>query len=94
MSELGEVLKRLSEVIAARRDAAPTASYTAKLLAGGPERCAKKFGEEAVETVIAGVSGSEAQMKAQRPSGDTTSPLFPDSSEPGSKEKAAPGRQT
>lgn len=41
--------------IALRASAAPTESYTAKLLADGIDRCARKFGEEAVETIVAAV---------------------------------------
>lgn len=51
MSE--DVLPRLADTIAARRDAAADASYTRRLLDGGPAHAAKKFGEEAVETIIA-----------------------------------------
>ena len=57
MSDFAETLDRLAATIAARKGADPASSYTAKLLSEGPERCAKKFGEEAVETVIAAVSG-------------------------------------
>ncbi|HEX4096262.1 MAG TPA: phosphoribosyl-ATP diphosphatase [Caulobacteraceae bacterium] len=59
MSDLSEILDRLAATIAARKSADPATSYTAKLLSEGPERCAKKFGEEAVETVIAAVSGDK-----------------------------------
>lgn len=45
----------LAEVVAARRDADPEASYTARLLAAGPERIGRKLGEEAMETVLAAV---------------------------------------
>ena len=51
---LGDVLTRLYDTLNARKDADPKTSYTAKLLQGGPAQCAKKFGEEAIETVIAG----------------------------------------
>ncbi|MHA1164055.1 MAG: phosphoribosyl-ATP diphosphatase [Alphaproteobacteria bacterium] len=51
-----DVLKKLSETIAARARASGDTSYTRTLLDGGAERCARKLGEEAVETVIAGVS--------------------------------------
>lgn len=54
----GSVLDRLFATIAARRGADPGASYTAKLFSEGRARIAQKFGEEAVETVIAGVEGS------------------------------------
>ncbi len=57
MSAFSETLDRLAATIAARKGADPASSWTAKLLSEGPERCAKKFGEEAVETVIAAVSG-------------------------------------
>ena len=57
MTDFSETLTRLAATIAARKGADPASSYTAKLLSEGPERCAKKFGEEAVETVIAAVSG-------------------------------------
>lgn len=49
-------LRDLEDIVRARA-AAPTAeSYTAQLVAAGPERAAKKFGEEAVEAVIAAVA--------------------------------------
>jgi phosphoribosyl-ATP pyrophosphohydrolase len=51
------VLSDLAETIAARRDAAPESSYTAKLISAGIEKCAQKTGEEAVEFAIAAVSG-------------------------------------
>jgi len=52
MSRFDDVLQRLSATIAARRGADPGQSYTAQLLQD-PARAAKKFGEEAVEAVIA-----------------------------------------
>jgi len=58
-------LDRLFATIEARRSADPTASYTAKLLADGVERCAKKFGEEAVETAIAAVAGRRESTIAE-----------------------------
>ncbi len=50
------VLQKLAETIAARRAASGDGSYTRQLLDGGAEKCARKLAEEAVETVIAGVS--------------------------------------
>lgn len=50
-------LDRLFEVIAARKGADPASSYTARLFSKGVPACAQKLGEEAVETVIAAVSG-------------------------------------
>lgn len=46
-------LDRLEAAIAARRGGDPAASYVAKLTAKGRAKMAQKFGEEAVETVIA-----------------------------------------
>ncbi len=59
---MSEGLDRLFTVIAARKGADPASSYTAKLLAAGVETCAKKFGEEAVETVIAAVARDKAEL--------------------------------
>ncbi len=50
-------LERLSQTIAARKGADPDSSWTARLLARGPEKCAEKFGEEAIEAVIEAVRG-------------------------------------
>lgn len=65
MERLAQALTRLQATIDARRGADPAGSYTAKLLSGGPERAAKKFGEEAVETVIAGVGGDPDALAAE-----------------------------
>ncbi len=45
-------LEQLAQTIAERAKADPDSSWTAKLLAKGPEKCAEKFGEEAVEAII------------------------------------------
>ncbi len=47
------VLEDLAATVAARKGADPDSSWTAKLFAKGPEKCAEKFGEEAVEAIIA-----------------------------------------
>lgn len=52
MTRLSETVARLMETIKARKSADAGTSYTASLLQD-PTRAAKKFGEEAVETVIA-----------------------------------------
>jgi phosphoribosyl-ATP pyrophosphohydrolase len=46
-------LADLEKIVAKRARSGDPDSWTAKLFAGGMERAAKKFGEEAVETVIA-----------------------------------------
>lgn len=54
-------LTDLEVIVAARANASPETSYSAKLLAGGPPRAAKKFGEEAVELCLAtAAEGDEA----------------------------------
>ena len=58
-------LDRLFATIAARKDADAGTSYTAQLLAAGVEKCAKKFGEEAVETVIAAVARDPKALAAE-----------------------------
>lgn len=58
-------LDRLAATIAARRSADPESSWTAKLLAKGPEKCAEKFGEEAVEAIIEAVKGDRAKLTSE-----------------------------
>jgi phosphoribosyl-ATP pyrophosphohydrolase len=65
MSRFTDTLDRLQATIAARKGADPGSSYTAKLLGEGAERLAKKFGEEAVETVIAAVQGDPDALAAE-----------------------------
>ncbi len=61
-----DVLERLAATIRARRSAAATgSSYTRQLLDAGPIGCAKKLGEEAIETVIAGASESEDKLRQE-----------------------------
>lgn len=50
-------IEDLAATIAARAKALPETSYTAKLLEMGPAYCARKFGEEAIEAVVAAVEG-------------------------------------
>jgi phosphoribosyl-ATP pyrophosphohydrolase len=58
-------LERLAAVIAARNGGDAGASWTAKLLAAGPEKCAEKFGEEAVEAIIEAVKGDRDKLTAE-----------------------------
>ncbi|MFD1156855.1 phosphoribosyl-ATP diphosphatase [Roseovarius aestuarii] len=55
-------LDDLAAVIATRSTAEASESWTAKLLAQGPAKCAEKFGEEAVEAVIEAVRGDKAAL--------------------------------
>ncbi|WP_417600639.1 phosphoribosyl-ATP diphosphatase [Pararhodobacter oceanensis] len=58
-------LKTLAATIEARKAADPDGSWTAKLLAKGPEKCAEKFGEEAIEAVIEAVKGDRARLTSE-----------------------------
>ncbi|WP_234853089.1 phosphoribosyl-ATP diphosphatase [Paracoccus everestensis] len=58
-------IHNLAATIAARKTADPDESWTAKLLAKGPEKCAEKFGEEAVEAIIEAVKGDRARLTAE-----------------------------
>ena len=58
-------LDQLAARIAERAKASPDESYTAKLLADGIDRCARKFGEEAVETIIAAASRDRAGLTGE-----------------------------
>ena len=49
-------LDQLNERIGERSGASPDESYTARLLRDGPDRCARKFGEEAIELIVSAVS--------------------------------------
>ncbi|WP_425092469.1 phosphoribosyl-ATP diphosphatase [Tropicimonas sp. S265A] len=59
---MSDVLIRLAATIAARKGADPETSWTAKLLSKGPEKAAEKFGEEAVEAIIAAAKDDKANL--------------------------------
>lgn len=65
MSAPLEVLARLEATIRARAGGDPAASHTAGLLAKGPAKCAEKFGEEAVEAIVAAALGDRAALTAE-----------------------------
>jgi len=58
-------LDALNDRISQRAMASPDESYTAKLLQDGIDKCARKFGEEAVEAIIAAVSRDEPGLIAE-----------------------------
>lgn len=60
-----DILDRLVATIAARRSGDPASSYVAALTAKGRAHLARKFGEEAVETVIAGIGEDRAALTAE-----------------------------
>lgn len=59
------ILNDLSATIMARKGADPDSSWTAKLLAKGPEKCAEKFGEEAIEAIIEAVKGDRERLTSE-----------------------------
>ena len=58
-------LAELERIVAERGLSGDSGSWTAKLFAGGMDRAAKKFGEEAVETVIAAVGGDNKALVSE-----------------------------
>jgi phosphoribosyl-ATP pyrophosphohydrolase len=64
-SDAAFTLADLAAIVAARAGASAEASYTKSLLDAGPQRAAKKFGEEAVEAVVAAVAGDRAALVAE-----------------------------
>ncbi|MFC5372179.1 bifunctional phosphoribosyl-AMP cyclohydrolase/phosphoribosyl-ATP diphosphatase HisIE [Brevundimonas faecalis] len=56
---------RLERTIHERAKAAPSESWTARLIAQGPKRAAQKVGEEGVETALAGAAGDEAELASE-----------------------------
>jgi phosphoribosyl-ATP pyrophosphohydrolase len=55
-------LDRLAATIKARRSADPATSWTAQLLAQGPQKAAEKFGEEAREAIAEAIKGDRAAL--------------------------------
>lgn len=58
-------LEELEQIIATRAAASPDDSWTAKLLAKGPEKVAEKFGEEAIEALIEAVKGDSVRLTSE-----------------------------
>ena len=58
-------LEELARVVETRAKADPETSWTAKLLAKGPEKCAEKFGEEAVEAIIEAARGDRERLTSE-----------------------------
>lgn len=58
-------LDRLAATVESRRGADADSSWTASLLARGPEKCAEKFGEEAIEAIIEAVRGDRARLTSE-----------------------------
>jgi phosphoribosyl-ATP pyrophosphohydrolase len=60
-----ETLRQLEATIAARRMAPADTSYVARLNAGGVPLMARKFGEEAIETIVAALSDDKGALTAE-----------------------------
>lgn len=58
-------LEELEQIIASRATASPEESWTAKLLAKGPEKVAEKFGEEAIEAIVEAVKGDKDRLTSE-----------------------------
>lgn len=58
-------IERLAATIAARTGADPDTSWTARLMSQGPEACARKFSEEAIEAAFAALKGDRAALAAE-----------------------------
>lgn len=58
-------LNDLYATILARKSADPDSSWTAQLLAKGPEKCAEKFGEEAIEAIIEAIRDDKAALTSE-----------------------------
>jgi phosphoribosyl-ATP pyrophosphohydrolase len=56
------ILRRLGEVITARKQADPASSYVAGLLAKGQDAVLRKVAEEATETLLASKDGDKLQI--------------------------------
>ena len=65
MDTSGETLARLEATIRQRLGASPEESYVAKLHAKGLPIIARKLGEEAVETIIAALSGTREELTGE-----------------------------
>ncbi len=59
------ILHDLAATIEARKGADPDSSWTAKLLSKGPEKCAEKFGEEAIEAIIEAAKGDNKKLTSE-----------------------------
>ena len=59
---MNKILERLDLTIQEKTTESPNKSYTAKLLKKGTEKCAEKFGEEAIELIVASVKKKKKEI--------------------------------
>lgn len=60
--QTNDIFHRLSETLLERRNADPTSSYSAKLMANGPDAILKKIGEECAELIMAAKDGKKLNI--------------------------------
>jgi phosphoribosyl-ATP pyrophosphohydrolase len=58
-------LEKLARDISLKAGSSPDVSYTARLISHGVAKCAKKFGEEAVELALASVSNNKHEITVE-----------------------------
>ena len=59
---MNKILERLDLTIQRKITESPIKSHTAKLLKKGTEKCAEKFGEEAIELIVACVKKKKKEI--------------------------------
>ena len=59
---MNKILERLDLTIQRKITESPNKSHTAKLLKKGTEKCAEKFGEEAIELIVASVKKKKKEI--------------------------------
>ena len=59
---MNKILERLDLTIQRKTTESPNQSHTAKLLKKGTEQCAEKFGEEAIELIVASVKKKKKEI--------------------------------
>ncbi len=59
---MNTILERLDLTIQGKKTESPNKSHTAKLLKKGTEKCAEKFGEEAIELIVASVKKKKKEI--------------------------------
>ena len=59
---MNTILERLDLTIQGKTTESPNKSHTAKLLKKGTEKCAEKFGEEAIELIVASIKKKKKEI--------------------------------
>ena len=65
MTQTGDILARITDIIEARKSADPMASYVAQLFTAGTQKMAQKVGEEGVEVAIAATAGDTSGLASE-----------------------------